>query len=354
MEYLKNYKTFKDQSSEVTNEGIMDMLKAATGAVKNFFSGISAPFKNFKADFQKGLSLEEAKTKMIKSLDTLQASSIKAINDAKEKSEILQMQETFLKNIEDQMVDFDKTISTVKEGVVNEGKIQDALIGGRVLFGLLKDEYTRLSTEFQTKFAKAKDIAAAKNEAINLIKNSITAAKKKISDAKVVEDAISKYKEEKKIVTTPVGGKDEIILDWGDVEATIKPSEEKPGFYQVVSTNSKKVAFKEGQKLFIKIPAEIKLGDKVMFTEMERDGKPDPLKQYETGAIQKITQNGKEVQNVKSASGRDSKEGPIIRMMTSIDKIKTDKEKMDKVTSIVQNLVEKPDKIVDVEKILSS
>jgi hypothetical protein len=54
------------------------------------------------------------------------------------------MKETFIKNIDSQMADFDKSIATIKESrSINEGKIQDAMIGGRILFGLLKDEYNR-------------------------------------------------------------------------------------------------------------------------------------------------------------------------------------------------------------------
>ena len=171
MQYCDDYRVLSEE--DPTNEGIMDFLKAATGAVKNFFNGVAAPFKNFRADLQKGIELEEAKTSMSKKLDEIGAASIKSINGAKEKSEIMQMQETFLKNIDSQLAEFDKSISTVKESrSINEGKIQDALIGGRVFIGLVKDEFQRLNTEFQKKFAAAKDIAAAKTEAINLIKNT--------------------------------------------------------------------------------------------------------------------------------------------------------------------------------------
>jgi len=350
MEYLKNYSTFRNQSSEVANEGIMDVLKAATGAVKNFFSGIAAPFKNFKADFQKGLSLEEAKTKVSKSLDGLLSNAIKSVNGAKEESELVQMKETFVKNIDAQMAEFDKSISTVKESTsINEGKIQDGMIGGRVLFGLLKDEYNRLSIEFEKKFAAAKDLAKKKAEMITFLKNTVEGSKKKIQDAKLIEDKVAEYKEEKKIAESPAGEKGQIVLDWGDVEATIKPSEEKPGFYQVVSTNSKKVAFKEGQKLFVKIPAEIKVGDKVMMTEMERDGKPDPLKQYETGAIEKITQDGKEVPNLKAGEAAGKPEDELKKTLGEIK----DPKQMDTINKIVKGVVSKPDKVEEIEKLLA-
>lgn len=352
MEYLKDYSTFRNQSSEVANEGIMDVLKAATGAVKNFFSGIAAPFKNFKADFQKGLSLEEAKSKVSKSLDGLLANAIKSVNGAKEESELVQMKETFVKNIDAQMAEFDKSISTVKESTsINEGKIQDGMIGGRVLFGLLKDEYTRLATEFEKKFAAAKDLAKKKAEMITFLKNTVAGAKKKIQDAKLVEDAVTKYKEEKKIAAEPAGAKGEIILDWGDVEATVKPSEEKPGFFQITASNSKKLNFKEGQKLFAKLPETIKKGDKVMMSELERDGNPDPLKQYQTGPIEKITVDGNEVPEYKNEKGAGGK--PEDELKQTLGNVK-DPKQMAQIAGIVKNIVSKPDKVAEVEKILAA
>ena len=81
MEYLKNWyfinnKTIVDPKekikSEIENEpiqeGLMDILKSATGAFKNFLGGITTPFKNLSQDFKKGMKLSEVKNKVITSV----------------------------------------------------------------------------------------------------------------------------------------------------------------------------------------------------------------------------------------------------------------------------------------------
>jgi len=348
------------EDSEQLNEGIFDFIKAATGAVKNFFNGITAPFKNFKTDLQKGLELEEAKTAMSKKLDEIGASAIKSINGAKEKSEIMQMQETFLKNIDSQLADFDKSISTVKESQsINEGKIQDALIGGRVFIGLVKDEFQRLSTDFEKKFAAAKDIAAAKTEAVNLIKNTIASAKKKIADAKTVTDAITQYKEEKNIKTEKAaGGQGTIVLDWGDVEVELEvPKEGKSKRYKITKSNSKILKVIEGKGLFCDVTGEAKKGQKVKFTNItETEEGGEPLKFggrdfYETGNLEKIVVDGKEVDNYKFVApitGGDVK----AKLGDSLKGLDDDKmSKVTKFTDFIKNDANK-DKVAEIEKIL--
>ena len=352
-EYFKSFEDYNEEN--ITNEGIMDFLKAASGAVKNFVNGISAPFKNFKADFQKGLDAEQAKSRMMKNLDDSLSGAIKNINAVKDQSEIGTLVDSFQKVIDSMIADFDKSIATVKEAnTINEGKIQDAMIGGRIFLGIVKDEITKFTEEFKKKFAAAKDLASAKNIGIEALKKMVAEAKKKISDPKIVDQAVAKYKEEKKIEAAPAAGKGEIVLDWGDVEATVKPSEEKPGFFQIIACNSKTLQFKEGQKLLTKLPETIKKGDKVLMSELERDGKPDPLKQYTSGAILTITVDGKDVPEYKSMVAKGGNEEAVKTAQEELGKIKEDGDKMGKVvkfTKFIQDDRNK-DKVAEIEKIM--
>jgi hypothetical protein len=202
MKYIKKYESFKSERSEEVNEGLMDILRAAGGALKNFLTGIMAPFKTIKDDFKKGLKFEEVKTKFITAMDQLLKTASDNINKAKDENEINQMNDAFTKELEEKMAEFDKEIKTVKESKLYEGKVQNALIGGRVLFGMVKAEYDRLKKDFDTKFAQAKDLAAKKTVAIQRIKEVIESSKKKIGDEKLVSAATQKYKQDNKIVTT--------------------------------------------------------------------------------------------------------------------------------------------------------
>jgi hypothetical protein len=351
-EYFKSFEDYNQEDS--TNEGIMDFLKAASGAVKNFVNGISAPFKNFKADFQKGLDAAQAKTQMIKKLDDSLAQAIKNINSVKEQSEIGTLVDSFQKVIDNMILDFDKSIATVKESnQINEGKIQDTLIGGRIFLGLVKDEITKFSEEFKKKFAAAKNLADAKNLGIESLKKMVTEAKKKISDQNIVDQAVAKYKEEKKIETKPAEDTSGVVLNWGDVEVTVKPSKEKPGFYQVVATNSKILNFKEGDILLGKLPPVVNVGKKVLITELERNGTPEQNGKYQSGVIQKIVDNGKDV--TKFTTGV-KEEDPTKKAQEELGKIKTDDAKMSKVvkfTKFIQDDKNK-DKIDEIEKIIGA
>lgn len=203
MKYVKKYDSFKNQQKEPVNEELLaDIFKAAGGALKNFLSGIMAPFKTIKDDFKKGLKFEEVKTKFIAAMDQLLKSSTENINKAKDENEINSMKDAFNKELEEKVAEFDKEIKAVKESKLYEGAIQNSLIGGRVLFGMVKAEYDRLKKDFDVKFAQAKDLAAKKQVAIQQIKEVIEGAKKKIADEKLLKAATDKYKTDNKIVTT--------------------------------------------------------------------------------------------------------------------------------------------------------
>jgi hypothetical protein len=215
MKYIKTYESFRNNKKEenVNEEFIGGLLKSATGALKNFLGNIMAPLKSLKDDFKKGMKLEEIKKKMTVALDAMLKGAINNINKAKDEGEINQMTDAFLKQIDEKMAEFDKEIKTVKESKVNEGIVQNSLIGGRVLFGILKNEFTRLKEDFDKKFAAAKDLAAKKTVAITRIKTVVDSFKKKIQDEKLIKDATQEYKKENQIKTP--GMSQEVLDSYG-------------------------------------------------------------------------------------------------------------------------------------------
>ena len=217
MKYVKTYESFKvnKKEEELNEEFLGDVFKAAKGALKNFLGGLLAPFKSLKDDFKKGLKFEEIKTKMSGALDTMLKNATANINKAKDEGEINQMIDAFMKEIDEKMVEFDKEIKSVKESKIYEGKVQDALIGGRVLFGMLKDEYNKVKADFDKKYAAAKDLNGKKQMAVARIKAVVEGFKKKVNDEKLVKAATDKYKTDNKIEAAPAGENPDLLKSYG-------------------------------------------------------------------------------------------------------------------------------------------
>ena len=167
MRYLKKYELFREPVNE---EFLGALYNAAKGALKEFLGKISEPFKSAKEEFKKGMAKEEVKKSMITKMDTLLKNATTGINKAEDESALTAMKDDFRKEIDTQIADFDKEIKTVKESVtINEGKIQDALIGARVAFGMIKKKSAELKLEYDKKYAAAVDLAAKKKVAIEEI-----------------------------------------------------------------------------------------------------------------------------------------------------------------------------------------
>ena len=216
MKYVKTYESFKSRNKESVNEEFIgDIFKAAKGALKNFLGGLMAPFKSLKDDFKKGMKFEQVKTKFVGAIDSILKVSTDNINKAKDEGEINQMVDAFRKQIDEKMAEFDKEIKTVKESKIYEGAVQDALIGGRVLFGMFKDEMTRLKGDFDKKFAAAKDLNSKKQARIAEIKAIVDGFKKKINDEKLIKDATEKYKTENKIEGGATGDESTLLKSYG-------------------------------------------------------------------------------------------------------------------------------------------
>jgi hypothetical protein len=347
MKYVKTYESFKinKKEEELNEEFLGDVFKAAKGALKNFLGGLLAPFKSLKDDFKKGLKFEEIKTKMNGALDTMLKNATANINKAKDEGEINQMIDAFMKEIDEKMAEFDKEIKAVKESKIYEGKVQDALIGGRVLFGMLKDEYNKVKADFDKKFAAAKDLNGKKQMAVARIKAVVDGFKKKVNDEKLVKAATDKYKTDNKIEG---GGNKTVILDWGDVEVEIKLPVETGGRYEIIKSGSKKLVLPDNRTLYCDISGEAKKGEKVEFkkiTVSSEGNKPfqiDGKDSYTTGNLERIVLDGKEVDSYKFNSTESSSETPDAVVDKELTPLKNT-DKMKKVAEVLPKIIAKID-----------
>lgn len=361
---INNYREFTQKFDEVNEEFLGSLLAAAKGAFKNFLTGISAPFKSLGDDFKKGLKREELKKKVTSTLDSLLKTSTDSINKAEDESSLNQIVDQFKKEFDEKCAQIDKEIQSVKESNGNlllEGAIKDGMIMGRVLLGMVKQKSTELKMEFDKRVAAAKDLASKKAVRISEIKALVDDFKKKIVDDKYLDDQVKKYKEENKIEVEEESKGGNIVLDWGDVEVEVKKLEgdaaaKHPGYLQVVKSGSKKLVVVEGQEVLVKISGEIKKGDKVKLTDILRNGQPDPMKEYETGALERIlNEKGEEVDSYKfeSSTEADGQED-LAKKLSELKAKKPDEIK--RVSSFVDFVSkdENKPKLVEIEKIMST
>jgi hypothetical protein len=321
MKYIRTYESFKvNKNEEQLNEELLgDVFKAAKGALKNFLGGLLAPFKSLKDDFKKGLKFEEIKTKMNGALDTMLKNATANINKAKDEAEIVQMIDAFMKEIDEKMLEFDKEIKAVKESKIYEGKVQDALIGGRVLFGMLKDEYNRVKEDFDKKYAAAKDLNAKKQMAVARIKAVVDGFKKKVGDEKLVKAATDKYKTDNKIEATPAGENPDLLKSYG-----VEKKEDLVG---------KEVRYKTKAYDPNKKPEE----------QPDNIGKLKVLKVTPDGLYFDGEKEDFEKKMTDILPGEVKTENPEETVKSELGKIKTDPNKMKKVGEVLPKIIAKID-----------
>ena len=307
MKRINDYQKFRDE--QVNEEwNIMAALRSATGAFKGFLTGLAAPFKNISADFKKGLKREELKKKVTVMLDTLLKTTTDSINKAEDEAALTSIATGFTKEFDDKCVEIDKEIQAVKESnstLILEGAIKDGMIAGRVMLGMVKQKAAELKMEFDKKVATAKDLAGKKAARIAEVKAIVDDFKKKVTDDKYLDEQIAKYKTDNKIEGGAEAKGGNIILDWGDVEIELyrlRPENNygKQGFFKIAKSGSKKLIVGEDDVILAKVPSVIKKGEKVKLTEIRRNGELDPMKEYETGALERIVnEKGEEVDTIE-------------------------------------------------------
>jgi hypothetical protein len=321
MKYVKTYESFKSRNKESVNEEFIgDIFKAAKGALKNFLGGLMAPFKSLKDDFKKGMKFEQVKTKFVGAIDSILKVSTDNINKAKDEGEINQMVDAFRKQIDEKMAEFDKEIKTVKESKIYEGAVQDALIGGRVLFGMFKDEMTRLKEDYDKKFTAAKDLNTKKQARIAEIKAIVDGFKKKINDEKLVKAATDKYKTENKIESGgPTGDESTLLKSYG-----VEKKEDLIG---------KEVRYKTKAYDANKKPEE----------QPDNIGKLKVLKVTPEGLFFDGEKEDFEKKMADILPGEVKTENPEETVKTELGKIKTNAEKMKKVGEVLPKIIAKID-----------
>ena len=359
MKRINDYQKFRDE--EINEEFLGALLASAKGAFKNFLNGISAPFKSIKDDFKKGLKREDLKIKVTNMLNTLLKTTTDSINKAEDEGALNSIIDQFTKEFDEKCIEIDKEIQAVKESnstLILEGAIKDGMIAGRVMLGMVKQKAAELKMEFDKKVAGAKDLAGKKAARVTEIKAIVDDFKKKITDDKYLDEQITKYKTDNKIVPDKVEVGN-IVLDWGDVEVEVKKLEgdlatKHPGYLQVVKSGSKKLVVAEGQEVLAKIAGEIKKGDKVKLTEILRNGQPDPMKEYETGPLERIVnEKGEEVDTYKFEEVKAEGQEDLVKKLGDLKAKKPDDiPKVSKYIDFISNDANKA-KIEEVDKIIT-
>ena len=172
-------------------------------------------------------------------------------------------------------------------------------------------------------------------------------------------EELDAYLETKKIDSGGGGGS--VILDWGDVEIELQPiKDHKNGSaynYQVIKSNSKKLIVKEGEELVTVIEGVAKKGETVKLTKFLRAGMPLSINgrdDYETGKLERIVVDGKEVDNHEMGESKPEDQDELAK---KLGEIKTKKpEDIKKVNSYVDFISDEnnKDKVAEIDKILGS
>lgn len=313
MKYIHTYKSYK--SEKVNEELLSDVFKSAKGAFKNFLNGLMIPFKNLKDDFKKGLKIEEVRTKMNAALDNMLKNSAANIQQCKDESELNQISDAFLREIDEKITEFDKEIKTVKESMINESVGQDALITGRVLFSFIKDEYNKSKQTYDKKFADAKNLETKKNITFQRLKSIVDFYKKRISDENIITQSIEKYKQENKISSAD----NNILKSYG-----VKKTEELVG---------KEVSYKKDE--FNPADNEEKQAEMTANGEVKSVIK-NQITIFNKNINQEITKDIKDLLPHKDSSVNDIKD--------QLGKIKDDTSKMKKIGAILPKIIDNLDK----------
>ena len=288
-----------------------------------------------KEKIKKVMAKEEEKKSMITKMDALLKGATDGINKAEDETALNAMREDFRKEIDNQIAEFDKEIKTVKESVItiNEGKIQDALIGARVAFGMIKKKSAELKLEFDKKYAAAVDLAAKKKTAVDEITTVVNDFKKTVMNEEIFKKAEEEYKTANKIVTTSeykVG--DELIY--------LRKGQLKTAWDALTDEQKKAPTTDAAAKLIVNVKKVDKIeGDNYTFTG--KDGKPI----VKTSA------------DIVGKSGAVAGEDPTAKKDAFLNYLKTDKtpEEIKKVASFV-DFINKPEnaaKYAEIEKIIS-
>jgi len=331
MRYVKKYESFKQEES--TNEEFLGALyNAAKGSLKSFLGNILAPFKTLKDDFKKGMEKEQVKKTMITKMDALLKGATDGINKAEDEEALNNMRLDFGKQIDDQIAEFDKEVKIVKESnSINEGKVQDALIGARVAFGMIKKKAAEVKADFDKKYAAALDLAAKKAVAISEIKTIVDDFKKTITNNEIFKKAEEEYRKANQIAASTA-------TDYkiGEELIYLRKGQQKTAWDALTDEQKKAPTTDETAKNIVNVKKVDKIeGDKFTFTG--KDGKQIVKTTAEIVGKTEVPVEG-EVDEEK--------------LKADLGTLKTDKEQMKRVAKFVDFIKTKADKLPEVDKFL--
>ncbi len=333
MRYVKKYENF--QQEDKTNEEFLGALyNAAKGALKSFLGNIAAPFKTLKDDFKKGMDREKVKKTMIEKMDALLKAATDGINKAEDEEALTNMRLDFGKQIDDQIAEFDKEVKTVKESnIINEGKIQDALIGGRVALGMIKKKAAEIKADFDKKYAAAADLVAKKVVAISEIKTIIDDFKKTVMNGEIFKKAEEEYRKANQITASTA-------TDYkvGDELIYLRKGQQKTAWDALTDEQKKAPTTDEVAKKIVNVKKVDKIeGDNFTFTG--KDGK-----QIVKTSAEII---GKSETPATEVEGEEEK-----KLQTDLGELKKDPEQMKRVAKFVDFIKTKSDKLPEIDKLL--
>jgi len=199
---------------------------------------------------------------------------------------------------------------TIRNGAIKQYKYAGGPDGGKVdpkkIILDIKD-MTHLP-DFK-KLLAGKQPVAMKKVAADWCQKTLIPGLVKALDA-ITEDAVTKYLEGKDIEVPgdSKGGAGILVLGWGDVEIEIElPKEGGTTRYKIIKSSSERLVVSEGKEIFFDISGEVKKGDKIKLEKLSIAGagslKVDGNDFYETGEIDKINLDGKDVDSYKFEGG---------------------------------------------------
>lgn len=328
MKYVKSFESHRLQRNielEPINEEFIGKL--IKGALSKLFQAFSAPFKDLIDDIKKSFKEDDPnsiKNIILTNLNQAIDSAQKLIrsNDIKSVTDV----EAIIENFQTTLVDLSNSIGKdFGSAIGDKGKASAAsevakavLVGNKEagwkgIIGLLKDPNYKYSVQGYRNAIQLAIKGKADNQQLKLAQD----ASSKFFDAfqkdltlqinkELTEEELKKiYDDAKKAggVKAPQV-KGSVTINWGGVEITfssVKSSLEAkviddelgnkhPDSYVILQTSSVKIKERDT----FKAKGEVKKGEKVKLTELMSGDVKQP--DYETGAIQKILVDGKEVE----------------------------------------------------------
>ena len=348
---IEKFGQFKENDL-IKEEFIIKAIKGALSKLANLFA---APFKDLAKDF-KDMFKEDEPNSLVNVIMTNFNQAIdgaqKELNNIQDESAVMGIMDNFCTNLIDLANNIGKDIETAlgkgkskaivelsKAIILGNKEIDFVGIVGLIdpLKGLTKKDvkYKFSKQVYINELNKGKDLKSKKAIAMKFFDNFQIDLKKRIAVDVTPEEMEELYKTLKQKTGVKEEGK--IVLDWGDVEIEIVAVEGEQGLYKVLKSGSKVLVVEEGKEITAKISGTAKKGQRVKLTELTKGGSPLSIKgkpEYETGPLERIVVNDKEVPEHSFSEGDAGEE--VKKAQETLGKIKNDPDKLSKVAKFAE------------------